>query len=174
MIRQINLNPAPPIILHGIATVHPVYRIFAMLPITKKLAQKILLFERDIGVWGALDEPFRSDDIMLPFDWEEMYFAQSAIIAGKRTAKGLRYSVFSNYWKTKGKLIIDGLTAVTVPKGDPWDGYDFSARLIERDGKWGVLQCSMVLIEEEPVLSREEAERAFWLCEGYDEEGLAD
>lgn len=128
----------------------------------------VILAKKD-GVWGALDGLLEPDDIMLPFIWSEMYFAQSAIVAGEKTAKGPRYSIFSNYWDTRKELIIDGLTTVTVPEGKPYDGADFSTRLVERDGRWGVLTCPRVEIIVEPTLSREAAEEAFWECEGRHE-----
>lgn len=124
-----------------------------------------VLAKRD-GVWGAYDDCFCDDRPFLPFRWEEMFFAQNVIVAGERTGKGLRYALFSNNYDTKGKLLIDGLTSVTVPEGEPWDGYDFRVRLIERDGHWGVLFCPSGEIWKEPVLSREDAEKLFWEEEG--------
>ena len=39
------------------------------------------------------------------------------------------------------------------------------ARLIERDGRWGVLCCPNSDISAAPTLSREEAEKVFWEIE---------
>ncbi len=119
----------------------------------------VILAKKD-GLWGAF---LWTDPPEIPFEWDHMTFAQTAIVAAKNTKAGPRYTLFR---RKPGfcalEAFIDGLIAVTVPEGKPWDGYDFSVRLIERDGRWGVLFCPRAEIAVEPALSRAEAEKVFW------------
>ena len=124
--------------------------------------EDVILAKKD-GRWGVLD---RAGDSVLPFVWDEMYFAQSVIVAGEKAEQGMRYSLFSDSTSlSQTQALIDGLTAVTVPEGEPWDGYHFKVRLIQRDGRWGVLHCPEAEIVIEPGLSREEAEACSWRWE---------
>ena len=122
----------------------------------------VILAKKD-GRWGAflwLGPP------EIPFEWDHMTFAQSTIVAMKNTGSGPRYTLFHrkpNYSTLEAYM--DGLTSVTIPEGEPWDGYDFRVRLIERDGRWGVLFCPNSDIVVPPELSREEAEKEFWAYE---------
>lgn len=128
----------------------------------------VVLAKKD-NRWGAFLWTAHPE---IPFEWDHMTFAQSTIVARKNTGQGPRYTLFhekSGYGKLEA--YIDGLTAVTVPEGKPWDGYHFMARLIERDGRWGVLCCPNSDIVAPPTLSRKEAEKIFWQLEnrGFEE-----
>lgn len=110
--------------------------------------------------WGAF---MGYGELKIPFEWDHLTFAQTAIVARKDTVNGPRFTLFHrmpDYYKLEAYM--DGLTAVTVPEGQPWDGYNFRARLIQRDGRWGVLSCPNTEIVVPPTLSREEAEKEFW------------
>ena len=120
----------------------------------------VILAKKD-DHWGAFLG--FSDHEEIPFEWDHMTFAQSTIVAMKNTGSGPRYSLFHE--KPNGSMLeayMEGLTAVTVPEGEPWDGYDFRVRLIERDGRWGVLFCPDTDIVVAPTLNREDAEKEFW------------
>lgn len=123
----------------------------------------VVLAKKD-NLWGAF---LWSDPPEIPFEWDHMTFAQGTIVAMKNTGNGPRYTLFHKK-EGYGKLeaYMDGLTSVTVPEGEPGDGYHFKVRLIERDGRWGVLFCPNSEIVAEPTLSREEAEEEFWAWEG--------
>jgi len=128
----------------------------------------VVLAKKD-GLWGAFLWSDRPD---IPFEWDHMTFAQATIVATKNTEGGPRYTLFHKKPRYIAlDVFMDGLTAVTVPEGEPWDGYDFLARLIERDGRWGVLFCPGAEIVAAPTLSRVEAEKIFWEYEnrGMDE-----
>ena len=127
----------------------------------------VVLAKKD-GRWGAF---LWCGAPEIPFEWDHMTFAQTAIVAMKNTENGPRYTLFRkkpNYGKLEAYM--DGLTSVTVPEGAPWDGYHFMARLIQRDGKWGVLCCPNGDIVAPPTLSREKAEKIFWKIENRDDE----
>mgnify|MGYP001026913915 CR=1 FL=1 len=122
----------------------------------------VVLAKKD-DLWGAFLWTARPE---IPFEWDHMTFAQGTIVAMKNTGSGPRYTLFHekpNYSTLEAYM--DGLTSVTVPEGEPWDGYHFMARLIERDGRWGVLCCPNSDIIAAPTLSREEAEKVFWEIE---------
>lgn len=130
----------------------------------------VVLAKKD-DLWGAFFG--WSDRPAIPFEWDHMTFAQRTIVAMKNTGNGPCYTLFrekQNYGKLEAFL--EGLTSVTVPEGEPWDGYHFMARLIERDGRWGVLCCPNGDIVAAPTLSRKEAEKVFWEVEnrGFDDE----
>jgi hypothetical protein len=127
----------------------------------------VILAKKD-DLWGAF---LWTDSPEIPFEWDHMTFAQGTIVAMKNTGSGPRYTLFHekpNYSTLEAYM--DGLTSVTVPEGEPWDGYHFMARLIERDGRWGVLCCPNSDIMVPPTLSRKEAEKVFWELEnrGFD------
>ena len=125
----------------------------------------VVLAKKD-NLWGALRW---ADHPIIPFEWDHMTFAQATVVAMKNTRSGPRYTLFREK-PCYGTLeaYMDGLTAVTVPEGEPWDGYHFMARLIERDGRWGVLCCPNSDIVAPPELSRKEAEKIFWKLENRD------
>ena len=140
-------------------------------PIYQHLSSRqdgVILAKKD-NLWGAF---LWSDPPKIPFEWDHMTFAQSVIVAMKNTGNGPRYTLFrvkQGYGKLEAYM--DGLTAVTVPEGEPWDGYHFMARLIERDGRWGVLCCPNGDIIAAPELSRKKAEKIFWELEDRDFDG---
>lgn len=109
--------------------------------------------------WGAFMNYTKP---ALPFEWDGMTFAKENIIAEKKTAHGTRYTVFRyNEQSYQVEMIMDGLTAVIIPE---WElAITCHCRLVERDGRWGVLSRYPYPPTEniEPVLSREDAERQF-------------
>lgn len=128
----------------------------------------MILAKKD-GLWGAF---LWSRYPELPFEWDSMTFAKSLIVAGKNTARGPRYTLFYQDQR-RGRLdvLIDGLTAVTVPTRSRSDGEPFyECRLIERDGRWGVVAGPTANLVQEPALSREDAETLFWEWEEDDDE----
>ncbi len=60
--------------------------------------------------------------------------------------------------------LLDDLTAVTVPERERDDGLPCCCRLVQRGDRWGVVDC-ITAETVEPVLRREDAERAFWELE---------
>lgn len=130
----------------------------------------IVLAKKD-GRWGILDEGYDPDD-PAPFEWDHLTFAQGTIVAMKNTGEGPRYTLFQNTnYGGPLRMVMDGLTSVTVPEGEPWDGYHFMCRLIERDGRWGVLCGPDSDIVAAPAWSREEAEKVFWKVENRESDG---
>lgn len=142
----------------------------AIPPIFQHLSsmQDGLVLAKKNGKWGILDgyyDPDRTPESL--FEWDDLTFAQGTIVAMKNMENGPRYTLLhSENYGCAAKVVMDGLTSVTVPKGEPWDGYHFRFRLIERDRQWGVLCCPSAEIVAVPELSRKKAEKIFWEYEG--------
>lgn len=127
----------------------------------------VVLAKKD-NLWGAFSWPSGDEEPAIPCEWDHMTFAQEIIVAMKNTRKGPHYTLFyaDCYGSLDTRAFMDGVTSVTVPEGEPWDGYHFRYRLIERDGRWGVLYCPTAEIIAAPTLCRKEAEEVFWENEG--------
>lgn len=101
------------------------------------------------GQWGYGD--YNTGEVMVQPQWAfcDHFFEHYARFSAKGDFSDLDKECYDGAW---------GL----------YDGADFSARLIERDGRWGVLSCPTAEIAVEPTLSREKAEKEFWAWEGDD------
>ena len=108
----------------------------------------------------------------LPFQWDWATFIKSCFVARTDAGGESRYVMFyegQSYdykgpprkGRTDNMLLLDDLTAVTVPEKERDDGLPCYCRLVQRGNRWGVVDC-ITGETIEPVLTREDAEREFW------------
>lgn len=119
--------------------------------------------------WGLVSS-FGHEE--LPFQWDWATFVKNCFVAEERRRGESRYTMFYegqtyNYkgppkrGEAQGALLLDGLTAVTVPEKERDDGLPCYCRLVQRGNLWGVADCITGLVIE-PSMDRREAEIVFW------------
>lgn len=97
---------------------------------------------------------------------------KNCFVAEERRRGESRYTMFYegqtyNYkgppkkGEAQGALLLDGLTAVTVPEKERDDGLPCYCRLVQRGNLWGVADCITGLVIE-PSMDHREAEIVFW------------
>lgn len=119
--------------------------------------------------WGLVSEFGREE---LPFQWDWATFVKSCFVAEERLRGESRYTILyegqtydykgpPQKGGAQGALLLDGLTAVTVPEKERDDGLPCYCRLVQRGNLWGVVDCITGLVIE-PSMDRQEAETVFW------------
>lgn len=128
----------------------------------------VLVAKKD-NYWGLLN---CWGDEELPLQWDWATFIKNCFVAKKPYRDESHYTIFyegqthdrsgaSCGMITKGELLLDGLTAVTVPERERDDGLPCYCRLVQQGKLWGVVDCITGEVVE-PALSRDEAETVFW------------